>query len=315
MKIKFSEYQTGQLIYSHELPKDFETDTDIAVKVSDLTMDGYAIKLTEKWFAGIHLSIAEIRSNGVVDFSFEASQNHICFLFCLSGGLNYYTPNKTTHLLSLKANQHSVTCGELNNAVFSVSESTQYIYIQLTTEYYKKITNQNFNDHRKIFFNQATSPQMVMILKKLAQCNYSGRVERIYLESKILGLIIFFIQKRTSKLATLKTEDLNKIALAKKIVEDNLQKPFSLIELSRKAGINDYKLKKGFKEVTGLTVFGYIFKLRMENANYLLLQEQKTVNEVAFLVGYKNAQHFIAAFKRHFNMLPGALKNKANANV
>lgn len=310
MKIKLSEYQTGKIIYSTELSSDFAIDTDIEGQTTNVVMDNYSVKLTEKWFNGIYISTAQIIPGTEVDYLFETSCDHVCLLFCLSGSLNFYAANKTTHFLTLDENQHSVTLGQLNNVIFSVAEDTQYVYIQLTTEYFKKITNQDYTAHRKRFLNEATCPEMILILKKLTNHDYSGRAERIYLESKILGLVVFFIERQTSKLTTLKTDDLDKLSLAKKIVEDNLQKPFSLIELSRKAGINDYKLKKGFKELTGFTVFGYIFKLRMENAYHFLLQERKQVNEVSFLVGYKNPQHFIAAFKRYFNILPGSLNKQ-----
>jgi AraC-like DNA-binding protein len=106
----------------------------------------------------------------------------------------------------------------------------------------------------------------------------------------------------------MKEEDVAKILLAKAIVEHNIQKPYSIIELSRKAGLNDYKLKKGFKEIIGYTVFGYLNHIRMEKAYKLLYNEKKSVNEVSFLVGYKNSQHFITAFKKKFNILPGSLK-------
>jgi AraC-like DNA-binding protein len=45
----------------------------------------------------------------------------------------------------------------------------------------------------------------------------------------------------------------------------------------------------------------------MEKAHYFLSKEKKTVNEVAFLVGYKNAKHFITAFKKQYSVLPGSL--------
>jgi AraC-like DNA-binding protein len=120
-------------------------------------------------------------------------------------------------------------------------------------------------------------------------------------------IVIHSNQKQDKQGVILKEEDLKKIIYARQLVERDLQKPSSLIELSRKAGINDFKLKKGFKALTGHTVFGYLYKIRMEKAHYYLAKEKRTVNEVAFLVGYKNAQHFIAAFKKQYEILPGSL--------
>lgn len=101
----------------------------------------------------------------------------------------------------------------------------------------------------------------------------------------------------------LRSEDLRKINNAKSIIANTLQNPCSLIELAHKVGLNDFKLKKCFKEVYGTTVFGYLHDIRMDKACILLKQKEK-ISEVAYAIGYKNAQHFTAAFKKKFGVVP-----------
>ncbi|WP_256441273.1 helix-turn-helix transcriptional regulator [Chitinophaga sp. HK235] len=72
---------------------------------------------------------------------------------------------------------------------------------------------------------------------------------------------------------------------------------------------NDFKLKKGFKEMFGNTVFGYMNQVRMEKAKLLLLEGKNSIADISFTVGYKNPQHFTAAFKKHFGYLPSELKS------
>lgn len=108
---------------------------------------------------------------------------------------------------------------------------------------------------------------------------------------------------KNQPLSYLKGHDIEKIYFAKKILEQNIQTPCSLIELSRKVGLNDFKLKKGFKELLGTTVFGYLLTLRMAHAK-LLLEQKRSVSEVAHEVGYKNPHHFTAAFKKRYALLP-----------
>ena len=155
-------------------------------------------------------------------------------------------------------------------------------------------------------------PEVRLILNSLISEKSHQRIKRISIEAKIYELIAFYINKTNSKsTSSLKKHDIDKILLAKKLVEADIQSPNSLMELSRKVGINDYKLKIGFKELTGYTVFGYLNRVRMERAYHYLAKDKKTVNEVAFLVGYKNAQHFTVAFRKMYNILPGSL-NKAS---
>ncbi|WP_343692749.1 hypothetical protein [Chitinophaga sp.] len=51
---------------------------------------------------------------------------------------------------------------------------------------------------------------------------------------------------------------------------DNMKMPPSLSELSRIVGINEFKLKKKFKEVFNMTVFGYLADYRLGIARSLL---------------------------------------------
>lgn len=137
-------------------------------------------------------------------------------------------------------------------------------------------------------------------------------VLRLYLEARTLEIMAVIInqlenQCQTSEKPTfLKANDIEKIYQAKQYIEKHLRNPCSLIELSRLVGLNDFKLKKGFREVMGTTVFGYLFNCRMQTASQLLLQK-KSVSEVSFLVGYKNPHHFTAAYKKKYGVLPSSV--------
>ena len=87
-----------------------------------------------------------------------------------------------------------------------------------------------------------------------------------------------------------------------------MQSPCSLIELVELSGLNDFKLKRGFKELFGTTVFGYLFDLRIERAQEMLREGKQSIAEISFHIGYKNPQHFTAAFKRKFGYLPSEIK-------
>ena len=85
--------------------------------------------------------------------------------------------------------------------------------------------------------------------------------------------------------------------------------PPSLSELARIIGINEYKLKRGFKEIFGNTVFGYLSDARLEIAKMDLLENKKTVSEIALELGYSSLPHFSNAFKNKFGVSPAKLKN------
>ncbi|GAB4049906.1 helix-turn-helix transcriptional regulator [Spirosoma litoris] len=86
---------------------------------------------------------------------------------------------------------------------------------------------------------------------------------------------------------------------------------YSLLQLARFVGLNDYKLKKGFREVVGHTVFGYFNDLRMPYAHQLVCDSSFTIGDVATKLGYSETHHFSSAFKRKFGYLPSQLANKS----
>jgi AraC-like DNA-binding protein len=176
----------------------------------------------------------------------------------------------------------------------------------LDDKIYRAIVPVNIGDHHNTRLNS--------IVKDILNADQPGNIRRIFLESKILELLSIQLQAPARNQATpkgLNKEDIARLHEAKLIIAQNMQTPCSLIELAKRTGLNDFKLKKGFKAIFGNTVFGYLFQLRMDTA-YNLLRNNKSVSEVAEIIGYKNPHHFTAAFKKQYNMLPSQV-NKITA--
>jgi AraC-like DNA-binding protein len=91
-----------------------------------------------------------------------------------------------------------------------------------------------------------------------------------------------------------------------------MESPPSIIELSRRVGLNDFKLKIGFKAIYGTTVYGLLRDERLEKARLLLEMNSMNVGEVAYSVGYSNPSHFANAFKKKFGINPGELVRSCN---
>jgi AraC-like DNA-binding protein len=308
MEIRLSEHSTGKTIYHQVYSDNFNSTLDVQEENSRFSTESYDINLTENWFEGIHITHINIQSAGVQHFSLTCDERHIGFFFCLSGKVHSYGDDLEKQLFSVNQNQFYIDSDSKKSTIFSTT-AVRGILIRLTRDYYRKIVN----EEAKFDLSPSLKLEMPLEVKNIIQglevTPFRGRAKRLFIESKVLEILVHYIhQQPVLSTSVMKEEDVAKILLAKAIVEHNIQKPYSIIELSRKAGLNDYKLKKGFKEIIGYTVFGYLNHIRMEKAYKLLYNEKKSVNEVSFLVGYKNSQHFITAFKKKFNILPGSLK-------
>jgi len=91
------------------------------------------------------------------------------------------------------------------------------------------------------------------------------------------------------------------------LLQHSLQPP-SLTELAKIAGINDFKLKQGFKEQFNATVFGYLADYKLSQARHLLLDKNYSIKAAAEELGYSSVQHFNTAFKKKFGTPPGRLR-------
>lgn len=87
---------------------------------------------------------------------------------------------------------------------------------------------------------------------------------------------------------------------------NNFSNPPSLIDLARQVGLNERKLKQGFQQIFGTTVFGYLQNYRMQQAKQLLRNSNVTIASVAAAVGYRNSEAFSVAFQRQFAIGPKA---------
>ncbi len=160
----------------------------------------------------------------------------------------------------------------------------------------------------------ATTTETISTLNQILNCPYQGATQQLYLEGKVLELIAFqlnqlkLIQARSSQ-KCLKSDDIDRIYQARAILMQNSQHPPSLLALAHQVGLNDYKLKQGFRQVFATTVFGCLHQYRMEQARQLLETKQLSVEIAAQTVGYASLSSFHRAYKKHFGVNPGTYRN------
>jgi AraC-like DNA-binding protein len=161
----------------------------------------------------------------------------------------------------------------------------------------------------------AVDPVIHQVVDQIIHHRYTGDLQRLFLLSKSIELLVCCAesceradtnQQVTSVLKS--NTDKEKILAARDLVNTRIDSPPSLSEIARSIGLNEYKLKRGFKETFNTTVFGYLTAQRLQLARRYLLDTQKTAAEIAFELGYSTPQHFNNAFKRHFGHTPQSVR-------
>jgi len=154
----------------------------------------------------------------------------------------------------------------------------------------------------------AISPQQRALIQQIINCPYSGTLKRMFLEARFLDLFIEQQMQLVQLQARATSRDREIMYAVRDFLDVNYAEPPSLLALARQFGTNDFKLKKGFRELFGTTVFGYIAERRLTVAYQLLTLTDQPVQEVAEVVGFNNPAHFATAFRRKFGLRPSQVR-------
>jgi len=165
------------------------------------------------------------------------------------------------------------------------------------------------NSNRKFYDDTEIKPTVGIVLQQIINSNINSAIRELYVKGKIYELLSLHFQKEENvdtEYCPFLVDEQNvlKIRKAKDIIISRMSEPPSLQELATEIGLNLKKLKEGFKQIYGDTVYSFLFDYKMEHARKLLESNQYNVNEVGLQVGYSTAIHFIAAFKKKFGTTP-----------
>lgn len=157
---------------------------------------------------------------------------------------------------------------------------------------------------------QQLDNKTLRLLSGIGQSEVLGNAAPDYVENNILNILspqlYSFVGLDPSGLATIPMRD--KMHDAKLIVEERLANPPSLVELAAMVGTNECTLKSAFRKELGETVFGLIFRLRMERAAELIAHGDLPMADIAQSLGYDYASHFTSAFRRFYGQSPTAFR-------
>lgn len=164
-------------------------------------------------------------------------------------------------------------------------------------------------DWKNSFYPTVTA-KMRSLAQQMWNAPYCGAAKRMYLQAKVFELLAMQLDWVVSNAGQsrlspgLKLDTINRLHHAKEILSRQLEHPPSLIDLAQQVGVSDRTLQRGFRELFGTTVVGYSMQQRLNRAEQLLRQPERTVAEVARLVGYGHLSYFATVFKRQFGITP-----------
>ncbi|WP_370477500.1 AraC family transcriptional regulator [Tamlana flava] len=165
------------------------------------------------------------------------------------------------------------------------------------------------NRDKKYYKDGVISPSMAIVLNQIINYNLNQSIKSIYFKGKAYELLSLYFNRSEEadiEQCPFLVDETNviKIRKAKDIIVARMAEPPSLQELADEIGLSLKKLKEGFKQIYGDSVFSFLFDYKMEVARKLLESGENNVNEVGHRVGYSTSSHFISAFKKKYGTTP-----------
>ncbi len=165
----------------------------------------------------------------------------------------------------------------------------------------------------EFFVSVATTPELMQAVNSLVSRPVRGLGESLYLECKSQEIILLLMSHLSSKQPPIGNRiplfqsDIDRIYEARELLERNMESPPSLVRLAQLTGINEFKLKKGFRQIFGTTPYRHLRSIRLETARKYLESGEMNVCEACLAVGYSNLGNFISLFRKRYGITPGSL--------
>jgi AraC-like DNA-binding protein len=245
----------------------------------------------------------------------DSSKRMIVFKF-----QNIFTPAETTHTgkAFIEVPSVLIATSRLNTDKFiTIHSNTAVINIEVDADYLKglfeflersPILENLLQNTQPLLFEQIVFSSLMRIIDEILTEDFDKIFELFFLRIKAEELIcrlLMELEKRKEKhLYALNNSDIQTIFKVKEQMLKNLEKPPVINELAVCANMSPSKLKRLFKQIFGNSIFSYYQEFRMKEAARLLREENLSVSEAGYSMGFTNLSHFTKIFEEHIGMKP-----------
>ncbi|PNQ74710.1 AraC family transcriptional regulator [Hanstruepera neustonica] len=249
----------------------------------------------------------------------DIDSSYIQFHFCVKGNCAFQF-NQGTYTLSIKEETSLLLYNPQRDLPIhlDVSPNSWLVSLVISITKFHRLFSQEAdyitflsddNRDKKYYKDGTITPSMTIVLNQLINFNLNSSIKNLYFKGKAYELLSLFFNRTEEgsvEQCPFLADEANviKIRKAKDIIISRMAEPPTLQELADEIQLSLKKLKEGFKEIYGDSVFSFLFDYKMEVARKLLESGDHNVNEVGLRVGYSTASHFIAAFKKKYGTTP-----------
>jgi AraC-like DNA-binding protein len=150
------------------------------------------------------------------------------------------------------------------------------------------------------------------ILRNILDCPFKGKMKTAFVREHVRALftlqLFHFSPIVTGKdiqhKGKISKRDEDMLHEIRKYLDQHFLDPASIDTLSKHFGINEFKLKHGFKVLFDTSPIRYIQHKRLEYSLFLLHETDRSIKDIGDEIGYTHAGNFTAAFTKTFGNSP-----------
>ncbi|MBC9934943.1 helix-turn-helix domain-containing protein [Chitinophaga qingshengii] len=278
------------------------------------------------WFDGIRIGYSEWEFKKDQDFSWTGDLELVTLYFNLRGKVSTDT-SVYGYDFTFGNYQHNVSYAPRSGGLIKSHDGKLVNFmVQFQTTKFLELINdfgpalQQFGESVSKGIPCRLSPEnmyinaaLLGVINSILHCPFEGGMRKIMLYARCLELLVLQTdasQKLQHAGSTILKTDHDKecVLYAREYLLEHMDNPPTLPELARLSGINEFKLKNGFKQLFGNTVFGYLADQRLELAANQMADNSQSISSIALKAGYSSVQHFNKAFRKKFGAPPGKLR-------
>lgn len=153
---------------------------------------------------------------------------------------------------------------------------------------------------------------MLRLVHEMIGCPYSAGLREVYLETRVRELVLLQVygacEGTPATRGPFSRREVEGAYAVRDLILQDIEKHYTIGELARRVGLNEYTLKAVFKHVFAVGPFECLLQARMERARELLLQTDLPIKAIASLTGYEYYTSFITAFRKFYGCTPASLQ-------
>jgi AraC family transcriptional regulator, transcriptional activator of the genes for pyochelin and ferripyochelin receptors len=176
------------------------------------------------------------------------------------------------------------------------------------------LQNMHMERYGLMFKNNGwVNPQIRDMADYLLSCTFEGNLRRFYFDMKMKEFLLLLLmqeEQRQAALDKMSKSHFDSIHESRQIIDTRFDAHITLSDIAKQVGLNEFKLKAGFRRLFGVGMFEYLLKTRMQKARNLLLETKLPIKDVASRTGYTSKQSFQNAFKKYYDETPGSFRKE-----